>query len=112
MPPHLFPLQTAVQNLSSNARRGVGPSLWGALPLPAPTLRITGVTRDSTGATLASCVVQLFSTVNDRIVNETTSDGSGNYTFIVGGSLTYYIVAYKAGAPDVAGTTANTLVEA
>lgn len=73
-----------------------------------PTL--TGVTKDSTGSALGGCVVQLFRVWDDGIVAETTSDGSGNFTFYPTVSGPYYIVAYKTGAPDVAGTTVNTLV--
>lgn len=71
---------------------------------------ITGVTKDSTGVALGSCTVQLFRAWDDGIVAETTSDGSGNFTFYPTTSGPYYIVAYKAGAPDVAGTSVNTLV--
>ncbi len=70
---------------------------------------ITGVTKDSTGAALGNCVVQLFQTWNDTLVMETVSDGSGNYTVYPTGSAPYYIVAYLAGGTDVAGTTVNTL---
>ena len=71
---------------------------------------ITGVTRDSTGAVLGSCEVHLFQTGFDIEIAQTTSDGSGNFTFIIGNNAGYfYIVAYKAGSPDVAGTTVNTL---
>lgn len=72
--------------------------------------RITGVTKDSTGASLGSCVVQLFRTSNDQLIEESTSDGSGNYSFAPTDYGPFYVVAYKAGAPDVAGTTVNTLV--
>lgn len=44
------------------------------------------------------------------LVNQTVSDASGNYSFSVGSGLQYWIVDYKAGAPDVAGATVNTLV--
>lgn len=71
--------------------------------------RITGVTKDSNGAALASCVVQLFRTVDDVFMFESVSDGAGNYELTALGSGPFYIVAYKAGAPDVAGTTVNTL---
>lgn len=70
---------------------------------------ISGVTRDSVGAALGSCIVQLFRTPSDTLVAELTSDGSGNYRFENPGSGPFYIVAYKAGAPDVTGATANTL---
>jgi hypothetical protein len=71
---------------------------------------ITGVTKDSTGAALAGCVVQLFRTADDVWRSETVSDANGVYVLYpdVGGP--FYLVAYKAGAPDVAGTTVNTLL--
>lgn len=71
--------------------------------------RITGTTKDSTGAALASCVVQLFRTLDDQIMFESVSDGAGAYELTALGSGPFYVVAYKAGAPDVAGTTVNTL---
>lgn len=71
--------------------------------------KITGVTRDSTGVALGNCVVQLFRTVNDVLVVETTSDANGNFAITAGGDG-FYIVAYKVGSPDVAGTTLNTLI--
>jgi hypothetical protein len=80
--------------------------------LPAPRLLISGITKDSTGAILGSCVVELYNTRTDLPLEKVTSDAStGAYSFSsVGGGQTYYVVAYKAGAPDVAGTTVNTLV--
>ena len=73
---------------------------------------ISGITKDSTGSALGSCMVQLFRTPSDQFVGEMLSDASGNYSFDNPGSGPFYIVAYKAGAPDVAGTTVNTLVGA
>jgi len=73
---------------------------------------ITGVTRDVTGAALASCPIVLFRTADNSIAAQTTSDASGNYLVNASPALTHYAVAYKAGSPDVAGTTANTLVGA
>lgn len=72
---------------------------------------ISGVTRDSSGAALGSCVVKLYRTATDVLVDSTVSDGSGNYSFpnVTPGD-TYYVVAYLAGSPDVEGTTNNTLV--
>lgn len=69
---------------------------------------ITGVTKDSTGVALGGVTVQLFLTNGDIFVEEKVSDGSGNYSFGATAGP-YYIVAYKVGAPDVAGTTVNTL---
>jgi hypothetical protein len=71
---------------------------------------VSGVTRNSTGVALGNCVVQLFRTVDDLILYEITSDGSGNFIFYPSVSGTFYIVAYKQGSPDVFGTTVNTLV--
>jgi hypothetical protein len=82
-------------------------------PLPyAPPITIAGVTKDGTGAVLGGCQVQVFEAATDRYVTEVISDAvTGVYTIYVGiGSGPYYLVAYKAGTPDVAGTTANTLI--
>jgi len=72
--------------------------------------RLAGISRDSTGAPLAAARVSLCQ--GNVIVNTVTSDGSGNYAFDNPGSGPFFIVAYKAGSPDVAGTTVNTLLPA
>lgn len=79
-------------------------------PVPK-TFQITGVTRDSTGAILGSCVVHLFRTADDVELDQINSDASGNFSFVSGLSSeqSHYIVAYKAGSPDVSGTSLNTL---
>lgn len=84
----------------------------GATPLPATRLLISGVTRNAGGGILGSCVVKLYQTSTDQLMETTTSDPStGAYSFsAVGLSEAYYVVAYKAGSPDVAGTTVNTVV--
>lgn len=73
---------------------------------------ITGVTKDAAGAALGNCVVKLFNAATDALEQTTTSDASGNYSFIANKTKTFYCVAYKAGSPDVAGTTVNTLAAA
>ena len=70
---------------------------------------LRGVTRDSGGTPLGGCTVDLYDTRTDVKVQTTTSDGSGDYSFGVGGGP-YYVVAYLPGGPDVFGTTVNTLV--
>jgi len=72
--------------------------------------RIAGITKDSSGNRLGNCVVDLFYTQDDTRAAQVLSDQDGNFTFLIGPSLACYIVAYKAGSPDVAGTTVNTLV--
>jgi hypothetical protein len=78
---------------------------------PRPSLTISGVTRSYTGAALGGCVVMLFRTATDELVESGVSDGSGAFSFgNVGPGQSYYVVAYLPGSPDVAGTTVNTLV--
>lgn len=72
---------------------------------------ISGITKDSTGTPIASCDVELFETGSEKFLNRTTSDGSGNYSFVVpSNSGNFWVRAYKVGAPDVAGTTINNIV--
>ena len=73
---------------------------------------ISGMTLDASSNPLANCVVKLYTTQGDVEGPTTTSDGGGNYSFIVTAPVgtTFYVVAYLAGSPDVAGTTINTLV--
>jgi hypothetical protein len=73
------------------------------------TFFISGVTKDSTGAVLAGCTVDLFNATTDVRLQMMVSDANGLYSFQVQPGVTYYVVAYKAGAPDLAGTTVNTL---
>lgn len=73
--------------------------------------RITGITRDSTGVALGSCVVQGFVTATEVYVGKVTSDGSGYFELPTPfPSTAHYLVAYRAGSPDIAGTTVNTLI--
>lgn len=110
MPPILF---TLVKRQPVQSARQIGSPrvLCGWQPLPAVSLRIFGVTKNSAGAALGGCTVHLFETLVNKAVDEGVSDGSGNYEFRSASlSTQYYVRAYKAGAPDVAGTTINTLV--
>jgi hypothetical protein len=76
--------------------------------------RIAGVSRDANGNPLPLCTVTLFETGTDRIVQKVVSEAvTGVFAFSVPDTTTrYYAVFYLAGAPDVAGTTVNTLVGA
>jgi hypothetical protein len=73
---------------------------------------IRGTTKDSVGATVANAIVQGFVTVTDAFVGEVTSGNDGTYTLMTEQLKTtqHYLVAYKAGSPDIAGTTVNTLL--
>jgi hypothetical protein len=76
---------------------------------------LTGVTRDGTGAALGNCRVVAFETGRigvegiEATVGETISDESGNYTLEVSLNTSHQLIAYKAGSPDVAGITKNTI---
>lgn len=72
--------------------------------------KLAGITKNSAGATLASCTVRLFDTSTNTLFATTTSDGVGAFSFDVVPDGPFYIVSYLAGTPDVAGTTVNTLV--
>ena len=108
--PHLFPIHGP--NLFSGRGLGVPMFIFGRVPLPTLKLTISGVTRDNTGAILGGCAVEIFRTQDDVKFDNTTSDAvTGVYIFnaaVLGDQ--YYAVAYKAGSPDVAGTTVNTIV--
>jgi hypothetical protein len=78
---------------------------------PQPqTYTLSGITRDLTGAILPNCVVNLFATATNAFLQTTTSDANGAYTFSgASGGNAQFVVSYKVGTPDVAGTTINQL---
>jgi len=78
-------------------------------PFSTLSIRITGYTLDSSLAPLADCTVHLIRTADDVEVDQGQSDAGGFYSLTCAGSGTFYVVAYKPGGPDVAGTTVNTL---
>ena len=78
-------------------------------PGPSVNYAITDVTRDGSGAALGNCPVTLFATGGDLPVMRTVSDANGNFRFDNPGTGPFYVVAYKPGAPDVFGTSLNTL---
>jgi hypothetical protein len=82
-----------------------------AAPFQYP-FAISGFTRDSSGAVLPFCTVTVFRTADGSVAAVGQSDANGYYLLYASSALAHYVVAYKAGAPDVAGTTVNTLVGA
>jgi hypothetical protein len=99
-------------SLVSQQRRNPG-VIHPLLPMPARIAMISGVTRDNSGAVLGGCVVELYETATDIALFKTTSDATtGAFTFTCArfSPATHYLVAYKAGGTDVAGTSVNTLV--
>ena len=73
------------------------------------SMTLTGVTRDANGAILAGCVVDLFDTLTDTKQQATVSDANGVFWFSLMAPGPYYVVSYKVGSPDVAGTSINIL---
>jgi hypothetical protein len=73
---------------------------------------LSGITRNSTGTALADCNVEAYEVVSGLLRGATVSNSLGEYLIHVTGGegLVFFVVAYKAGAPDVAGTSLNTLV--
>jgi hypothetical protein len=74
--------------------------------------RIKGTCVDSSDVPVASAIVQGFVTATDAYVGEVTANTDGTYELMTEQltSTAHYLVAYKAGSPDIAGTTVNTLL--
>jgi hypothetical protein len=78
---------------------------------------ISGIARDLNGNPIPNAVIKLYRTSDDSVVklfnsndDYVLSDANGLFTFTLGNNAgNFYIVAYLQGAPDVAGTTVNTL---
>lgn len=75
--------------------------------------KITGITKDSAGVALGSCTVNLLKDLGGSLsfVAQTTSDGSGNYTFgsMKDNAASYIVVAWKDGSPHVFDCTDHVL---
>lgn len=66
---------------------------------------LAGVSRDNTGAILASCTVELYH--GKKMIAGTVSDASGNYSFSNPGSGPFQVIMTK---PGLAGVSAETLI--
>lgn len=73
---------------------------------------IKGTCLDQFSAPIAGAIVQGFVTATDTYVGEVTSRLDGSYDLGTANlaSTPHYLVAYKPGAPDLAGTTVNTIL--
>jgi hypothetical protein len=55
-------------------------------------------------------MVDLMRAVDDVKLDSVTSDGTGAFAFrSARRDQAHYLIAYKPGSPDIAGTTVNTL---
>jgi hypothetical protein len=72
---------------------------------------IRGTCVDNSEVPQAGVIVQGFVTATDAYVGAVQSNLDGTYTLPTDTlpGVPHYLVAYKAGAPDTAGTTVNTL---
>lgn len=73
---------------------------------------LRGTCKDSGGTPVANAIVQAFVTATDAFAGQVAGNTDGTYTLGVEQSKAtpHYLVAYKAGSPDIAGTTVNTLL--
>lgn len=71
---------------------------------------IMGQCLDESSVAVSGAIVQGFLTATDAFVAEIACDASGLYELPTPNpGAAHYLVAYRAGAPDIAGTTVNTL---
>jgi len=72
---------------------------------------IKGITKNSSGTPISGVIVQAFRTSDDYYMGavESREDGSYDCPTCSPAGIQHYLVAYKAGSPDIAGTTVNTL---
>lgn len=72
---------------------------------------LRGTCVDASDVPVANAIVQAFVTSTDTYVGEVQANADGTYVLGVEtlAGVQHYLVAYKPGSPDVAGTTVNTL---
>jgi hypothetical protein len=72
-------------------------------------LALVGYTRDQYGSPLGGCTVKIFRTLDDSLQATIVSDADGLYSITTPYADGHYLIVYKAGPPDICGTTINTL---
>jgi hypothetical protein len=104
---------TATVSGASGATAGSAGSAAGAATVSGTGRKsIFGVTKDLLSLPLAGCTVLCFRTSDNVFLADDVSDAAGNYVVYPEYDEACYLVAYKAGALDVAGTTLNSLTAA
>jgi hypothetical protein len=91
---------------------GWEPSLLGYSGNIRPNY-VRGALVDINSSPVINATVTSFVTATNALDGTTTSDANGNYEapcFVTSGN--HFIVAYKPGSPDIAGTSVNTLTPA
>lgn len=71
-----------------------------------------GTCKDASDVAVANAIVQGFVTATDAYLGEVQANTDGTYALgvQVSKATPCYLVAYKAGSPDVTGATVNTLL--
>jgi hypothetical protein len=111
--PLLFHLRPIVAG--DNEFGGVGPFVAARTPLPVDSVSIIGVSRDAAGAPLGGCTCTLFKVTETSGLPVFTqyasmvSDGSGNFSFVVGFDGPYRVTWDLDGTPVRAGISLKTL---
>lgn len=59
---------------------------------------------------MGACTVYAYRASDGSLVGQTISDGSGNYSIVMPTNASFFVVAFKAGGPDVFGASDNNLV--
>lgn len=73
---------------------------------------LRGLCVNESDVPVANAIVQAFRTSDDAFAGEVQANTDGTYVLGVQQSkaTAHYLVAYKPGSPDIAGTTVNTLL--
>ena len=106
-----FKLKSArlIASRSPGRLNGQPGGLRGAVSPDAPlAFTLRGVTRDSAGAPLGACTVDVFSWPEKTLYGTVTSDGAGAYSLSVAPGKTYRAISYNA-ADTLTGSSAGTL---
>lgn len=74
------------------------------------TYTLAGTCFDVNNAPVDSAVVKVFDTATDTLQGSGTSAADGTYSVSLSIAGPLYAVAYHANAPDIAGTTLDTLM--
>ena len=87
------------------------------MPPPKPSgangrFVFNGFSRDASGGVIAGVTVKCMLTATDTKQSEAVSDGNGLFVVSTAEAGGHYLIFYKTGTPDIAGTTVNTLLGA
>ena len=108
--PASYPRGTAPCVVSGMSKRQrIGQGMFVKQPFTG-RFSITGVTRDSAGAPLATCTVHLYQTADDLRVGSTVSDSMGNYSFSLPQNSGFFYAVAVDPTGALAGVTPNTLI--